>query len=259
MQPQVTFPRLDAPIVLAHGLGGFDRIGVGPVTLTTYFRGIPEALESSGNRVLVTRVPPLASVETRAGRLGELIEAAFGDQPVHLIGHSMGGLDSRRLASDPKWRRRILSLTTIGTPHLGSWLADFAKLRVGRVYRLLEKMGVDPRGCLDVTRGEARRFHERNPAPADLPCFCVAGEPAVETVCWPLRRFHAILAELDGPNDGLVFDRVRPCLRHPPARLARGPSPPDELARQRQGPLHRPAAAGALRPGHRASRLAGLR
>jgi triacylglycerol lipase len=204
MQLQVTFPRLDAPIVLAHGLGGFARIGVGPMTLTTYFRGIPEAMESSGNRVLVTRVPPLAGVETRARRLGERIEAAFGDQPVHLIGHSMGGLDSRRLISDPAWRRRVLSLTTIGTPHLGSWLADFAKLRVGRVYRLLERMGVDPRGCLDVTRGEAGRFHERNPAPADVPCFCVAGEPAVESVCWPLRRFHAILAELDGPNDGLV-------------------------------------------------------
>ncbi len=204
MQPQVISPRLDAPIVLAHGLGGFARIGVGPVTLTTYFRGIPEALESAGNRVLVTRVPPLAGVETRARRLGELIEEAFGEQPVHIIGHSMGGLDSRRLLSDPAWRRRVLSLTTIGTPHLGSWLADFAKLRVGRVYRLLERMGVDPRGCLDVTRGEARRFHERNPAPSGLPCFCVAGEPAFESVCWPLRRFHGILGELEGPNDGLV-------------------------------------------------------
>jgi triacylglycerol lipase len=204
MIPQVPFARLDAPIVLAHGLGGFTRIGVGPVTLATYFRGIPEAMQSAGNRVLVTRVPPLAAVDRRAHRLGEQIEQELGDRPVHVIGHSMGGLDSRRLLADPAWRRRILSLTTIGTPHLGSWLADFAKLRVGRIYRLLERMGVDPRGCVDVTRGEAGRFHDRNPAPPDVPCFSVAGEPTVETVCWPLRRFHAILSELDGPNDGLV-------------------------------------------------------
>ena len=52
--------------MLAHGLCGFARIGVGPLTLTSYFRGIPEALEAAGNRVLVTRVPPLAGVETRA-------------------------------------------------------------------------------------------------------------------------------------------------------------------------------------------------
>lgn len=201
---QVSFARLDAPIVLAHGLGGFARIGVGPVTFATYFRGIPQAMQSAGNRVLVTRVPPLAGVDRRAHHLGEQIERALGDRPFHVIGHSMGGLDSRRLLTDPKWRRRILSLTTIGTPHLGSWLADFAKLRVGRIYRLLERMGVDPRGCVDVTRGEASRFHVRNPAPGDVPCFSVAGEPSVESVCWPLRRFHAILSELDGPNDGLV-------------------------------------------------------
>lgn len=204
MISRVSFARLDAPIVLAHGLGGFSRIGVGPVTIATYFRGLPQALQSAGNRVLATQVPPLASSDRRAQRLGEQIEREFGDQPVHLIGHSMGGLDSRRLLTDPTWRRRILSLTTIGTPHLGSWLADFAKLRVGRIYRLLERMGVDPGGCLDVTRGEAGRFHDRNPAPTDVPCFSVAGEPAVDTVCWPLRRFHAILSELDGPNDGLV-------------------------------------------------------
>jgi triacylglycerol lipase len=204
MRPQQSFARLDAPIVLAHGLGGFSRIGVGPVTLATYFRGIPEAMASSGNQVLVTRVPPLAGVDRRAHRLGEQIEQAFDHQPVHLIGHSMGGLDCRHLLTDPAWRKHVLSLTTIGSPHLGSWLADFAKLRVGRIYRLLERMGVDPSGCLDVTRGEARRFHDRHPAPSDLPCFSVAGEPAAELVCWPLRRFHAILSELDGLNDGLV-------------------------------------------------------
>lgn len=204
MIPRISFARLDAPIVLAHGLGGFSRIGVGPLTIATYFRGIPQAMKLSGNRVLVTQVPPLAASDFRAHRLAEQIEAAFGEQPIHLIGHSMGGLDSRRLLADPSWRRRILSLTTIGTPHLGSWLADFAKLRVGRIYRMLERVGVDHRGCLDVTRGEAGRFHDRHPAPGDIPIFCVAGEPIEGSVCWPLKRFHAILGELDGPNDGLV-------------------------------------------------------
>jgi triacylglycerol lipase len=95
-------------------------------------------------------------------------------------------------------------LTTIGTPHLGSTLADFAKLRVGRVYRLLSALGIDPQGCVDVTRQRARRLHRRNPTPASVLCFSVAGDPPAEHVCWPLRRVHAALAELEGPNDGLV-------------------------------------------------------
>jgi triacylglycerol lipase len=204
MLPQPLFARLDAPIVLAHGLFGFTRIGVGPLTLTWYFRGIPQALEAAGNRVLVTRVQPIAGVERRARRLGEKIVDAFGDEPVHLIGHSMGGLDARRLLADESWQKRILSITTIGTPHLGSSLADFAKLRVGRVYRLLEALKIDPQGCLDVTRKAARRFHERFAPPSSIPCFSVAGDPPAHDVCWPLRRLHAVLSEIEGPNDGVV-------------------------------------------------------
>src|SRR5271170_28134 len=151
MLPDTMFERLDAPIVLAHGLFGFTRLGVGPLTIASYFRGIPQSLQSAGNRVLVTRVPPIAGIEDRARRLGEEIVRAFPDEPVHLIGHSMGGLDARRLLADESWQPRILSITTIGTPHLGSSLADFAKLRVGRVYRLLEALNIDPQGCLDVT------------------------------------------------------------------------------------------------------------
>ena len=123
---------------------------------------------------------------------------------MHLIGQSMGGLDARRLLADESWHERILSVTTIGTPHLGSSLADFAKLRVGRVYRLLEALKIDPQGCLDVTRKAALRFHERFAPPRHVPCFSVAGNPPAHEVCWPLRRLHAVLSEIEGPNDGLV-------------------------------------------------------
>jgi triacylglycerol lipase len=202
--PQAMLARLDAPIVLAHGLFGFKRIGVGRLTVASYFRGIPEALIAAGNRVLVTHVPALAGVDHRAKRLGDQIQRAFPQERVHVIGHSMGGLDARRLLEDPSWQKQVLTLTTIGTPHLGTSVADFAKLRVGRVYRLLSAMGIDPQGCLDITRRRARQLNRRYPAPANVLCFSVAGDPAPDSVCWPLRRTHAALTELEGPNDGLV-------------------------------------------------------
>ena len=207
MLPQLDCPRLHAPIVLAHGLFGFRRIGLGPLTLTWYFRGIPSILRAAGNRVLVTRVHPTAGVDRRAKKLGEQIVDAFPDEPVHLIGHSMGGLDARELIADPSWNGRILSLTTIATPHLGSTIADFAKLRVGRIYTLLERLGIEHRGFLDVTPGAAAEFNRRNPIPDWLPVYSVAGNPPHEEVCWPLRRLHVALNELEGPNDGLVSVR----------------------------------------------------
>ena len=201
---EVTCRKLNAPIVLAHGLFGFTRIALGPLTLASYFRGIPDVLRAGGNEVLVTQVHPIAGVARRAEMLGAQILSAFPDEPVHLIGHSMGGLDARALLAEPDWSGRILSLTTIATPHLGSAIADLARSRVGAVYRLFEALGVDHGGFLDVTRDAAKLFHEASLTPASVPCFSIAGDPAVEDVSWPLLRLHAILDELEGPNDGLV-------------------------------------------------------
>ena len=113
-----TFAHLKAPIVLAHGLFGFTQIGLGRLTFASYFRGIPQWLRAAGNRVVVTRVPAIAGVEQRALSLGQQIETAFPGEPVHVIGHSMGGLDARVLLANPTSSGKILSLTTIGTPHL---------------------------------------------------------------------------------------------------------------------------------------------
>jgi triacylglycerol lipase len=204
MLPPGLCPRLDAPIVLAHGLFGFDRIGFGPVTLANYFRSLPRYLEAAGNRVLVSQVPPIAGIERRSQVLGRRIRAAFGGEPVHLIGHSMGGLDARALLASEGDAGLILSLTTIGTPHLGSALADHAKLGLGRVYGLFQALRIDHSGFLDITRRTARSFHRGHPTPKGVPCFSVAGRPTPEDVCLPLRRLHAILDEIEGPNDGVV-------------------------------------------------------
>lgn len=196
--------QLDAPIVLAHGLFGYDRIGLGRLTISSYFRGIPESLRAGGNRVIVTRVPAIAGVKLRAQALAEQIDRACPGQAVHVIGHSMGGLDARHLLANPAWSGRILSLTTIGTPHLGSALADCARLRAGRVYRLLRTMKINHRGFIDLTLRAARATNKNGLDTRGVPCFCVAGAPEIDAVCWPIKPFYEALADLEGPNDGFV-------------------------------------------------------
>lgn len=195
---------LNAPVILAHGLFGFEKIRVGPFTMASYFRGIPEMLRAMGNRVLVTQVHPTAGIRRRAGILGERIRTVFPNEPVHIIGHSMGGLDARELLKDPAWSGRVLSLTTIATPHLGSTLADVASRSFGPVYRLLQAIGWDHEGFLDVKPSRARRWHQETPEPEDVACFSVAGDPVPEDVCFLLRRFHESMTRWEGPNDGLV-------------------------------------------------------
>lgn len=83
--------RVKCPIVLVHGLFGFDHIKVGSWKVAEYFRGIPEALTLAGNRVHVARLSPVGTIHKRANQLHEFLKENVGVEPVHLFAHSMGG------------------------------------------------------------------------------------------------------------------------------------------------------------------------
>ena len=44
----MTIPKLRSPIVLVHGLLGFNRLELAGATFANYFRGIPELIQPSG-------------------------------------------------------------------------------------------------------------------------------------------------------------------------------------------------------------------
>ena len=196
-----------APLVLAHGLMGFNRVGLSSWTLAVYFRGIPQFLEQFGFRIYTPRVHPMAGIRQRAESLARQIDRKFPGEPIHLIGHSMGGLDVRQLASLPGWSERILSLTTVGSPHLGSLLGEHFYPYSRPLRSLLDAVGVDHRGFRDVLPEFALRWHQETIAPPGVPCFSMAGNPPGSSVCWPLRQLARIHQSLDGPNDGLVSVR----------------------------------------------------
>src|SRR5438105_2815045 len=91
----LVIPKLRSPVVLVHGLFGFSRFQVCGRTLASYFPGIAEALEEAGNRVLVPDMTPTGAVTRRAQQLKEFLLKHSPHEPVHLIAHSLGGLDSR--------------------------------------------------------------------------------------------------------------------------------------------------------------------
>ena len=107
-----------------------------------YFSHVERAVQErfrKGGHVVETHVSdvlPTASVRRRAARLAELIErTATGEGPIHLLGHSIGGLDARLVASPSarlphsantdRWLSRLRSVTTMNTPHYGTPLASF--------------------------------------------------------------------------------------------------------------------------------------
>src|SRR5690349_15623787 len=66
--------RLRYPLVLAHGMAGFDEIAVAGVR-REYFRGVPVRLTSLGAQVHLPRTSPFASVPERARQLADAVKA----------------------------------------------------------------------------------------------------------------------------------------------------------------------------------------
>lgn len=108
------------PIVLVHGLFGFDRLG--PVE---YFYGIPKALRDGGAQVHVVNVSAVNSTEVRGEQLLAQVRqilAATGAAKVNLIGHSHGAPTARYVASvHPEL---VASVTSVSGVNKGSIVAD---------------------------------------------------------------------------------------------------------------------------------------
>ena len=74
------------PIILAHGLLGFDELRLVPnLPGLKYWRGITEALNAKGVEVITATVPPSGRIETRAERLAESIERQAAGKAVNII------------------------------------------------------------------------------------------------------------------------------------------------------------------------------
>lgn len=305
------------PIILCHGLLGFDSIKMTPflpkfkVPSISYWRGIKELLNLKGMQVYSATVAPTASIETRAHYLEKsilqqaIIPVVGGDSTgdggenaiviakttndegnnsdsiksnthvpsklsFNMIGHSMGGLDARYYISKilPKYNElarhgtpdqiqeflqsygvqdnkiqvlpeiEVKSLTTISTPHRGSYFADhflesfLSPERVPRVYKGLgwvlrlvgyqyqEGLCKDDKDAVGAFQQLTRRYMKesfnpqvRNDPNVEYFSYAARFEPkwyhlGSVSLLSPLNAFlyHGwkIVEPVEGPNDGLV-------------------------------------------------------
>jgi len=191
------------PVVLAHGWGGIDS----PICAQlgySYFRGIPQALRDCGHRVHVVRVSPTGGIELRAKQLAR--QVARLDTRVNIVAHSMGGLDARLAIARYGLDQHVASLTTIGTPHHGTPLADLAQVLGDwqRARLLLRRLGLSVDGVYDLTTTSMRSFNDKiTDAPnVQYNSVVAAAEPATvhALLCWG----HRYMDKIAGHNDGVV-------------------------------------------------------
>ena len=111
------------PIVLVHGVSGFDQI----LGLVEYFQGIPAQLREGGAVVYTPNVTAWEDAYIRGEQLMVFIENTVlpetGASKVHLIGHSLGSPTSRYVAGvSPEL---VSSVTSVNGINYGSGFADW--------------------------------------------------------------------------------------------------------------------------------------
>ncbi|KAG7664022.1 TGL2 [[Candida] subhashii] len=183
------------PVVLCHGFSGFDRLALIPkldysllgkkesevnkeilqnsnaLLEFEYWRGVQVVLEELGTKVFIGKVPAFGNIKSRAINLDHFITKQChvlqnknqSKEPikVNLVSHSMGGLDSRYLISKIHNNNKIykvMSLTTISTPHHGSECADFVVDLIGNNPIL---KAICPTSIFEMTTENMKSFNSK--------------------------------------------------------------------------------------------------
>jgi triacylglycerol lipase len=225
------------PVVLAHGIARFDFLNdaieresrklfgdifdriilhlanrgltVVPDNLH-YFRGVESFLEADGFDTHATLVRFANSLADRSADLRAEVERILKETKaakVHIIAHSMGGLDARAMIARLGMADKVASLTTIGTPHHGTSFADWKLAHGGSDLINLVSKAIDFSGARDLTREACKKFNDAaRDAEASNGVFyqTYAASEERAAVFVFLQLAWDIIKKEEGDNDGLV-------------------------------------------------------
>lgn len=212
------------PIVLAHGIARPDylidsivrtlNLSLYDLSIVSdrfhYFKGIASHLKKHGYSVHHSSVSFAADVATRARDLRKEIVKILektGQKKVHIIAHSMGGLDARHMIVEEGMAGAVATLTTIGTPHLGTIVAD--AVLTGGVELILARFKwiLNLEGIKSVTTTACAEFNEsaRNAEAVNPVIYqTYSSFKNCNRVFLPFQLSCKYLQEREGNNDGLV-------------------------------------------------------
>ncbi|MBQ3264768.1 MAG: hypothetical protein IJH07_03235 [Ruminococcus sp.] len=208
---------LNYPILMVHGMGYRDGKCIG------YWGRIPKALENEGCRVFFGNQDSNGTIESNgaflADRIREILRQSDAEK-LNVIAHSKGGLDMRYAISSLGMDKYIASLSTISTPHNGSYTMDkimklprFAVRFIAACSNLNLRIFGDKhpdayRVFESFTTGHAERFNQQNPDSPDVYYQSYAftfSTPFSDMIEWfP----HFVVKCIEGENDGLLTPRA---------------------------------------------------
>ena len=177
-------------VVLLCGMLGIARL-----LWREYFHGVRPVFEQAGFAVLAPQLPFARRIETRAQYLQQFLRNETA--PLHLVAHSMGGIDARFFISRLAGSGKVASLTTLASPHRGSAAADAVVQSCCSPFRLLPAVG-------DLTRPRMMQFNAQTPNAPGVRYFSYSAALDIGDMPLLTRRFGRIIQSEEGDNDSQV-------------------------------------------------------
>lgn len=200
---------LKHPIVLCHGFLTLGEYSLQRTKMFGYFKKVRRVLENCGAKIYEPKVSPSERIEVRAAELNEFLISEISIDKAHLVCHSMGGLDARFLAAGLPAARKIITLTTLATPHHGTPFADWCVEKIYRpdVVNILNAIGITLAGINDLTTRQSILFNEKIPDNKNIIYHSFSTKQKMSRTALILRFPHKIIASrmsASPENDGLV-------------------------------------------------------
>jgi triacylglycerol lipase len=204
------------PIILVHGISFRDDFPV-----IKYWSQLPKALEKNGARVYLSNTKAFGSHVENAiilrERILEILEET-GSEKVNIIAHSKGGLESRYMITKLDMANRVASLTTLATPHRGSYIADTILIWLrqnnwlDKIISIANKYGKfigdkNPealQAAENLTIKYMKNFNQSVPDVSGVLYQSTGGIISNEYPIWLVRIQEKVLSEKEGQSDGTV-------------------------------------------------------
>ncbi len=204
------------PILMLHGMGFRDT------KLICYWGRIPKVLRQNGACVYYGNQDSNGTIQSNEEQIRislDNILSETGAEKVNIIAHSKGGLDARYLISSMGYGDKIATLTTMSTPHNGSftidklmslpnWLVRSGCAVADVWFRILGDKHPSTYSAIFQLRTDSAKIFNRN-TPDDPQVFYQSYGFVMKNafsdllICIPWLIVHGI----DGENDGLFSPR----------------------------------------------------
>lgn len=194
-----------ATVVYLHGLNTYadSLVHLGPLTFGQMSDSWKKVICDRGWKFVDVPGMGFGAVEEQADKALKYFDSEgilSSDEPLHLFGHSLGGLVARVLSHHPLLQGRIRSIITIGTPHSGAEVTEKALMLEKTsplLYKFMKTFGYDvvkKRSSLEnFTTERLLAINERYRKLEHIRCVSFIGNAKYEQLCVPYQVIYSKL------------------------------------------------------------------